>query len=158
MGSNHMDVAVISQDHLSWGSYSCTQTGKIPQREWEIDFQGAPYFPASSNSKLEATLNKQKKLSAGVLGSSDVIRKNHHPPGLLLLFSGFCQDNTFLIIVWNPEKACSHCFQNMGTKAGIKWWLNTFSGVILSHTRLSIASPFPRKSGKSRDSPCHFRV
>lgn len=44
---------------------SCTQTGKNPTERGEIDFQGSPYFPASSNSKLEATLNKQKKLSAG---------------------------------------------------------------------------------------------
>lgn len=30
-----------------------------------IDFEGVLHFPVSSDSELEATLNKQKKLSAG---------------------------------------------------------------------------------------------
>lgn len=53
------------------------QTGKNPTERGEIDLW-CSYFPASSNSKLEATLNKQKSSLQGVLGSSDVIRKS--PP------------------------------------------------------------------------------
>ena len=129
---------------------------KIPQREEKLISRVLLIFLLVLTPSWRLLWTNRKSSLQGVLGSSDVIRKKSPPSWTPPSVFRLCQDNTFLIIVWNPEKACSHCFQNMGTKAGIKWWLSNFSGVILSHTRLSIASPFPRKSGKSRDSPLSF--
>lgn len=59
VGSNHIDVAVISQEHLSWGD---KQLYLNPMRKGTVDFEGAPYLQVTSDSELEATLSKQKTL------------------------------------------------------------------------------------------------
>lgn len=51
---NHTDVAVISQEHPSWGDKQLHLDLKTPWRK-ETDFGGASYLQVSSDLELEAT-------------------------------------------------------------------------------------------------------